>query len=204
MDAQECTGRRFGDLVRGGLEGAVQPGADEFGHAADEQQAADLVLVRAAVGRAEEFARLDRRLVSEVAEQFGTALPQLRYGDRLHDGDPTLARVVHQQVHERPHRGAYPCRRVVAGGLGGGSAGRLESQKQRYLRRLLRADDLWCQLFGEPAAGSDLAPLRTSAVRAADGAWRVNGQKVWTTLAHLADYGILLAGPIRTCPSTAA
>jgi alkylation response protein AidB-like acyl-CoA dehydrogenase len=70
-------------------------------------------------------------------------------------------------------------------------------QKERYLRRLLRADDLWCQLFSEPAAGSDLAALRTRAVRGADGDWRVDGQKVWTTLAHLADYGILLT---RTDP----
>jgi alkylation response protein AidB-like acyl-CoA dehydrogenase len=70
-------------------------------------------------------------------------------------------------------------------------------QQERYLKRLLRADDLWCQLFSEPAAGSDLAALRTRAVRGADGGWRVTGQKVWTTLAHLADYGILLT---RTDP----
>src|SRR3954471_7976937 len=72
-----------------------------------------------------------------------------------------------------------------------------DSQKERHLKRLLRADDLWCQLFSEPAAGSDLAALRTRALRDADGGWRVNGQKVWTTLAHLADHGILLA---RTDP----
>jgi alkylation response protein AidB-like acyl-CoA dehydrogenase len=72
-----------------------------------------------------------------------------------------------------------------------------DDQKRRYLRRLLRADDIWCQLFSEPAAGSDLAALRTRAVRADDGDWRVDGQKVWTTHAHLADYGILLT---RTDP----
>ncbi|GGN65216.1 acyl-CoA dehydrogenase [Actinoplanes lobatus] len=71
-----------------------------------------------------------------------------------------------------------------------------DSQKQRYLKRLLRADDLWCQLFSEPSAGSDLAALRTRAVRDGDG-WRISGQKVWTTLAHLADFGILLT---RTDP----
>jgi len=70
-------------------------------------------------------------------------------------------------------------------------------QQERYLKRLLRADDLWCQLFSEPAAGSDLAGLRTRAVRDDDGGWRISGQKVWTTLAHLADYGILLT---RTDP----
>ncbi len=67
-----------------------------------------------------------------------------------------------------------------------------EDQKQRYLTRLLRAEDIWCQLFSEPASGSDLAALRTKAVRAEDGSWRVTGQKVWTTGAHYADYGILL------------
>ncbi|MGB3438363.1 MAG: acyl-CoA dehydrogenase family protein [Actinophytocola sp.] len=72
-----------------------------------------------------------------------------------------------------------------------------DDQKQRYLKRLLRADDLWCQLFSEPAAGSDLAGLRTRAVLGEDGNWRVDGQKVWTTLAHLSDYGILLT---RTDP----
>ena len=69
-------------------------------------------------------------------------------------------------------------------------------QKGRYLTRLLRADDVWCQLFSEPASGSDLAALRTTAVRDGE-AWVVNGQKVWTTLAHVADLGILLT---RTDP----
>jgi alkylation response protein AidB-like acyl-CoA dehydrogenase len=71
-----------------------------------------------------------------------------------------------------------------------------QDQKNHYLKRLLRADDLWCQLFSEPTAGSDLAALRTRAVRDGDG-WRITGQKVWTTLAHLADFGIVLT---RTDP----
>jgi alkylation response protein AidB-like acyl-CoA dehydrogenase len=71
-----------------------------------------------------------------------------------------------------------------------------DDQKERYLVRLLRADDVWCQLFSEPASGSDLAALRTTAVRDGDD-WIVNGQKVWTTLAHVADFGILLT---RTDP----
>jgi alkylation response protein AidB-like acyl-CoA dehydrogenase len=74
-----------------------------------------------------------------------------------------------------------------------------EDQKQRYLSRLLSCEDIWCQLFSEPASGSDLAALRTKAVREGD-SWRINGQKVWTTLAQYADYGILLA---RTDPSLA-
>lgn len=75
-----------------------------------------------------------------------------------------------------------------------------DDQKARYLKRLLRADDVWCQLFSEPASGSDLAALRTRAVQTEDGSWRINGQKVWTTLAHLADFGILLT---RTDPDVA-
>ncbi len=71
-----------------------------------------------------------------------------------------------------------------------------DDQKERYLARLLRADDVWCQLFSEPASGSDLAALRTTAVRDGED-WVVNGQKVWTTLAHVADHGILLT---RTDP----
>lgn len=73
-------------------------------------------------------------------------------------------------------------------------------QHERYLTRLLRADDIWCQLFSEPASGSDLAALRTRAVQTEDGSWRITGQKVWTTKAHLSDYGIVLT---RTDPDQA-
>jgi alkylation response protein AidB-like acyl-CoA dehydrogenase len=75
-------------------------------------------------------------------------------------------------------------------------------QQERYLPRLLRADDVWCQLFSEPASGSDLAALRTTAVRDGD-EWIVNGQKVWTTLAHVADFGILLTRTDPTRPKHA-
>lgn len=70
-------------------------------------------------------------------------------------------------------------------------------QQERYLLPTLRGDLLWCQLFSEPGAGSDLASLRTRAERTADGRWRINGQKVWTSAAQWADHGILLA---RTNP----
>ncbi len=67
-----------------------------------------------------------------------------------------------------------------------------EDQKRRFLRRILTGEDTWCQLFSEPGSGSDLAGATTRADF--DGErWIVNGQKVWTTSAHHADYGLLLA-----------
>jgi len=65
-------------------------------------------------------------------------------------------------------------------------------QKDRWLPRIVDASDLWCQLFSEPGAGSDLASVATRAVRV-DGGWSVNGQKVWTSYAQFADWGICLA-----------
>jgi alkylation response protein AidB-like acyl-CoA dehydrogenase len=67
-----------------------------------------------------------------------------------------------------------------------------DEQKARYLRRVFTAEDKWCQLFSEPDAGSDLASLRSSVVRDG-GEWVLNGHKVWTTMGHIAQRGLLLA-----------
>ena len=68
-----------------------------------------------------------------------------------------------------------------------------EDQKQRHLGPMLTAEEVWCQLFSEPAAGSDLAGIQTRARRQEDGSWRLSGQKVWTTNAQYASYGLLMA-----------
>jgi alkylation response protein AidB-like acyl-CoA dehydrogenase len=72
-----------------------------------------------------------------------------------------------------------------------------EEQKGRYLGPMLHGDEVWCQLFSEPAAGSDLAAVQTRAHQSDGGSWRLTGQKVWTTNAQFASYGLLLA---RTDP----
>jgi alkylation response protein AidB-like acyl-CoA dehydrogenase len=72
-----------------------------------------------------------------------------------------------------------------------------DEQKQRYLGAMLHGDEVWCQLFSEPAAGSDLAAVQTRARQEDDGTWVLNGQKVWTTNAQFAAYGLILA---RTDP----
>ncbi|ATO64700.2 acyl-CoA dehydrogenase [Mycobacterium avium subsp. hominissuis] len=72
-----------------------------------------------------------------------------------------------------------------------------DEQKQRFLPPTLRGEMIWCQLFSEPGAGSDLAGLSTKATRT-DGGWRITGQKIWTTAAQFAQWGALLA---RTDPN---
>ena len=74
-----------------------------------------------------------------------------------------------------------------------------EEDRQRYVKNILTGEEIWCQLFSEPAGGSDLAALRTKAEKDGDD-WIINGQKIWTSQAHYADYGIVVT---RTDPTVA-
>ncbi|HEX7758576.1 MAG TPA: acyl-CoA dehydrogenase [Caulobacteraceae bacterium] len=118
-------------------------------------------------------------------------------------------------------RGATPIQRVIwgqeegpYGALGGifiighGMCGPTmmayasEEQKRRYLPPLASGEEIWCQLFSEPAGGSDLAGLRTKAEKAPDGSgdWIINGQKIWTSGAHYSDMAILITRTDPTVP----
>jgi alkylation response protein AidB-like acyl-CoA dehydrogenase len=139
-----------------------------------------------------EFLRVWQRAVYE-AGYLGLDWPA-EYGGR---GDPhQRQRIVSQELS----RAGAPFLVNVIGLQWAGPtllAYGTEEQKRRYLRPILSAEEIWCQGFSEPGAGSDLASLTTTAEPTEDG-WRVTGHKVWTTLAHVSKWMILLA---RTDPA---
>ena len=100
----------------------------------------------------------------------------------------------------RKHGVSYEDLRVNPIGIGMGAPTVLaygsDALKDKYLRRIFTGEDVWCQLFSEPSNGSDVAGIPSRAVKDGD-EWVVNGQKVWTTLAHLSNFGMLLT---RTDP----
>jgi alkylation response protein AidB-like acyl-CoA dehydrogenase len=107
------------------------------------------------------------------------------------DADP-----IHQIVIDEELRRAGVRRPANMIGIGWGGPTLLhagtEEQKARWLPKLLSGEEIWCQLFSEPGAGSDLASLTTKATRDGD-EWVIEGQKVWTSMAQLARWGILIA-----------
>jgi len=111
---------------------------------------------------------------------------------------PALQTLVYERLDAAGASRANQARNILGYGMGAPTVVThgTEEQKRRWLRPLFTAEEIWCQLFSEPSAGSDVAGLATRAVRDGD-EWIVNGQKVWTTLAHTAKWGMLLA---RTDP----
>jgi alkylation response protein AidB-like acyl-CoA dehydrogenase len=111
------------------------------------------------------------------------------------DADPLTQLVIDEEL--RSAKVSRPANPIGIGWAGPTllHAGTAE-QQQRWLPKMLSGEEIWCQLFSEPGSGSDLANLSTRAVRDGD-EWVVNGQKIWTSLGHLATWGILIA---RTDP----
>ena len=147
----------------------------------------------------EELPPKDTDPTTFLGRQFDLGLAWVHFPEG-HGGlglSPKLQRTINDTLHAAGGPiAAY--RNIIGHGMGAptvvthGS----EEQKRRYLRPLFTGEEVWCQLFSEPGAGSDVAGLATKAVRDGD-EWIVNGQKVWTTLAHLAKWGMLVA---RTDP----
>jgi alkylation response protein AidB-like acyl-CoA dehydrogenase len=125
---------------------------------------------------------------------YGAPLWPKDYGGL--SGEPWMVAVLREELarYRLPTFGVN----ILGVGLAGPTiiAHGTEAQKERYLRKILTGEEIWCQLFSEPGSGSDLASLGTRAVRDGD-EWIVNGQKVWTTIAQLARFGLLLT---RTDP----
>mgnify|MGYP001818716672 FL=1 len=130
--------------------------------------------------------------------QFDAGLAWVQYPEG-HGGmgvRPQLQRVVNKRLTEAGARPMNAAHFFIA--LAGPTivTHGTEEQKQRFLRPMFTGEEVWCQLFSEPGAGSDFAGLACKAVRDGD-EWVVNGQKVWNTLAHTADWGMLVT---RTDP----
>jgi alkylation response protein AidB-like acyl-CoA dehydrogenase len=135
--------------------------------------------------------------------RFDAGLAWVHYPAGL--GGQGLPRALQQAVDEELAAAGAPGNKPERNGIGLGMAAPTilafgsAAQQRRWLRPLWTGEEIWCQLFSEPGAGSDLAGLATRAVRdgTEGGSWVVSGQKVWTSSAHLARWGLLLA---RTDP----
>jgi alkylation response protein AidB-like acyl-CoA dehydrogenase len=134
-----------------------------------------------------------------LGAQFDAGLAWI--GNRVGDGGlgapGKMQKIVDLRLEAAGRRGNW-MRNPMGIGMCGPSiaAHGTDEQRRKHLRRIWTAEDIWCQLFSEPSAGSDVATLATRAERDGD-EWTINGQKVWTSRAHHSRYGLLLA---RTNP----
>ncbi|MGH9136803.1 MAG: acyl-CoA dehydrogenase family protein, partial [Acidimicrobiales bacterium] len=148
------------------------------------------------------LAELDPRstpAVEFLGRQFDLGLAWVHFPEG--HGGLGLSPKLQKLVNERLIGAGAPVpalRNIIGHGMGAPTvvAHGTEEQQSRYLRPLFTGEEVWCQLFSEPGAGSDVAGLSSKAVRDGD-EWIVNGQKVWTTLAHVSRWGMLVA---RTDP----
>ena len=134
-----------------------------------------------------------------LGEQFDRGLAWVHFPES--NGGLGLNPKLQQLINERVFNAGGPnamYRNPIGHGMTGPTvvAWGSEEQKQRYLRPLFTGEEIWCQLFSEPGSGSDFAWLSATGIRDGD-EWICNGQKVWTTLAHLSKWGLLV---VRTDP----
>ena len=127
----------------------------------------------------------------------GLAWPHLPRGCGGLGVRPSLARHVEQRLHLAGAAAADPATFFMHLAAPTIATHGSDEQKHRFLRPMFTGEERWCQLFSEPGAGSDIAGLSTRAKQDGD-EWLVNGQKVWNTLAHLADWGMLVT---RSAPA---
>lgn len=134
-----------------------------------------------------------------MGAQFDLGLAWVHFPEG--QGGLGLSRQLQKRIDDRldevtPHRPSFF--HVIGHGMGAPVmvTHGTDEQKQRHLRPLFTGEEVWCQLFSEPGAGSDVAGLASRAIKDGD-EWVVNGQKVWTTVAHLSRWGMLVA---RTNP----
>jgi alkylation response protein AidB-like acyl-CoA dehydrogenase len=135
-----------------------------------------------------------------LGEQFDRGLAWVHFPEG-HGGlglNPKMQKLVNERVYAAGAPNPM-YRNPIGHGMTGPTvvAWGSDEQKQRYLRPLFTGEEIWCQLFSEPGSGSDFAGLSSTGVHDGD-EWIVNGQKVWTTLAHLSKWGLLV---VRTDPN---
>ena len=160
----------------------------------EDQQAEDQQVAALVEDLIAEFPPATTKPAAFLGAQFDKGLAWVHFpvGHGGLDLSPRLQKTINERIYAAG--GPNP---VMRNPIGHGMCGPTvavwgsEAQKTRYLRPLFTGEEVWCQLFSEPGAGSDVAGLSSKAVRDGD-EWIVNGQKVWTTLAHVSRFGLLI------------